>query len=801
MRRALRALAARPGFTLVTVATLALGFGVNAAVFSLTRTVLLRPLPYRDADRLVQVNEANTARSLGTAPVAPANYVAWRERVDVFEETTFFRRVQFNVSTTSRAIQVEGFTVAPGFFPMLGIEPAIGRGFAAEEAAAGRDNVVLVTDSFWRRFFDADAAAVGRVITVDGVRCTVIGVLPSSFKIFHVLNRELDLFRPLVLEPTDRVQSINLWAKLKHGVAAETAEAELSTIYRTLPITEQGWTAAVSLLSMRFAAGPRPVLVALECAVALVLLIACANVANLLLAMSAGRRRELAVRLALGASRWQIVRDLGSETAILAGAGGLLAILLATWVVATLNAVVSFQDISRLEPFRVDGWVVAFTTGLALAVVVAFGMLPLRVAADVDLVDALKDSTHGVTAGVSNRRLRQALIVGEIALSIVLTVAALALTFSAIRLHDLARGVSIDRVMTAQVALNDPQYDDDAERLVRTVNAIVDRLSSSPLVEAAALVNYPPLALIRVGVRLTIEGIPAPSDRPWIARYFVTSPGYFRTAGVQMIAGRDFTAADDMKHADVAIVSETFARRFWNTTDVIGRRVQPEFPPSKAFWIPRSRGDVVTIVGVASDVREDGLLDSVGMPQLYLPYAQNPTIVVTLMARARGPAAAAAPAIREAVRAVDPQLPVSYEQTFDDVVRETFARPRELAWLIGSFAGLALLLAAVGVYGVMAFLTTARAREIAIRMALGASRVGIVKLILRGAMTLAAVGVGIGLVATPLAFRFLRAAVYGVEPWSPPLLGSVAALIAIVCAVASALPAWRAARTANPRDL
>ena len=194
MTRALRALAARPGFTFVTVATLALGFGVNAAVFSLTRTVLLRPLPYHDADRLVQVNEANTARSISTAPVAPANYVAWRERVDVFEGTTFFRRVQFNVSTTSRAIQVEGFTVAPSFFPMLGIQPAIGRGFAAEEAAAGRDNVVLVTDSFWRRFFDADVTAVGRVITVDGVRCTVIGVLPSSFKIFRVLNRELDLF-------------------------------------------------------------------------------------------------------------------------------------------------------------------------------------------------------------------------------------------------------------------------------------------------------------------------------------------------------------------------------------------------------------------------------------------------------------------------------------------------------------------------------------------------------------------------------------------------------------------------------
>ena len=816
MTRAFRALRARPGFTIVTVATLALGFGVNAAVFSLTRTVLLRPLPYRDADRLVQINEANAARNIESNALAPANYVAWRERVDAFEATTFFRRVQFNVSTlaapkldsrtaseggSARAVQVEGFAVAPGFFPMLGIQPSLGRGFTAEEATPGRDNVVVVTDSFWRRVLDGDATAIGRVMTVDGVRCTVIGVLPSSFKIFRVLNRELDLFRPLVLDATDRVQSINVWAKLRPGVAVETARAELSTVYQTLPIAERGWTAAVWLLSARFAAGPRPVLIALEWAVALVLLIACANVANLLLAMSAARQKELAVRLALGASRWQIVRDLGSETAILAAAGGGLAILLAQWVVATLNAVVSFQDISRLEPFRVDGWVIAFTAGLALAVVALFGLLPIRAASDVDVVDALKDSTHGVTGGVSNRRLRQALIVGEVALSIVLTVGALALTTSAITLHDLARGVSVENVMTAQVALNDPQYV-EPEQLVRTANAVVERLSASAAVDTAALVNYPPLSLIRVGVRLTIEGIPPPpSDRPWIARYFVTSPHYFRAAGIQMIAGRDFTPADDLTHLDVAIVSETFARRFWNTTDVIGRRIQPDFGQSKAFWIPRSRGGMVTIVGVVRDVREDGLLDSAGFPQLYLPYAQNPTVVVTIMARTRGATATAAPAIREAVHSIDPQLPVSYEHSFDDLIRETFARPRELAWLIGSFAGLALLLAAVGVYGVMAFLTTARAKEIAIRMALGATRVGIVTLILRGAMTLAGLGVGIGLGATPLAFRFIRAAVYGVEPWSPPLLTSVAGLIAVICAVASALPAWRAARTANPRQL
>ena len=229
MTRALRALAARPGFTLVTVATLALGFGVNAAVFSLTRTVLLRPLPYADADRLVQINEASAARSITAAPVAPANYVVWRERVDVFEETTTFRRVQFNVSASSRAVQVEGFTVAPSFFPMLGFDPALGRGFRQEEATPGRDDVVILSDPFWRRFFAGDPAVVGRAITVDGVRCTVIGVLPASFRIFRVLNRELDLFRPLVLDSTDRVQSVNVWAKLEPNVEAATAQTELST--------------------------------------------------------------------------------------------------------------------------------------------------------------------------------------------------------------------------------------------------------------------------------------------------------------------------------------------------------------------------------------------------------------------------------------------------------------------------------------------------------------------------------------------------------------------------------------------
>jgi putative ABC transport system permease protein len=796
--RLLRSLASRPVLPAVAVATLALGLGVNAAIFSLTREVLLRPLPYRDADRLVRVFE--TSRTLGrpSAAIAPVNYVAWRDRVDAFDQTAHFRRVSFNVSTRTIAVQVEGFQVAPAFFPMLGVEPAFGRGFTDEDAQPGRDAVVVLSNGFWQRLFAGDSGIIGQSIDVDGTPCTVVGVLPTSFRIFRVLNRELDLFRPLVLDATDREQSLNVYAKLKPAVSLDAARAQMSTVYWSLPIPNHVWSADVALLSTSFVAQSRPILLALQWAVALVLLIACANIANLLLVVSAGRRKELAIRQALGASRWRIARDLAGETLILTIGGGALAILLAVWIVAWLNGAVSFQDINRFQPFRVDGWVLAFTGGLTLAVTLVFGLLPAHAAAQADVVDALKDSTHGVTAGLSNRRLRHALIVGELALSIVLTASALALTRSTLALHGLARGFAADHVMTGQVSLNDPRYADTG-RLARVASTMLDRLSASPGIVAAALVNYPPVSLIRVGVPVSIEGVPPPAaDQPWIARYWVAAPNYFRTAGIPILAGRDFAVLDDATRPGVAIVSETFARRFWNGTDVVGRRLRTEFPQSTAFWIPRARRDLLTVVGVVGDVREDGLPDATGLPQLYLPYAQNPTIVVTLMARTSGrPAETAASAIRDAVRAADPQAPVSYEKSFDAVIDETFARPREMAWLIGAFAGLALILSALGVYGVMAYVTTARAREIGIRIALGATPVDIVSLIVRHAMMLTAIGVAIGVVLAPMALRMTSGLLFGVGPFDPATLLSVAALLAGVSIAAATIPAVRAARLAS----
>lgn len=795
MTRAFRALLARPAFTVVAVATLALGLGVNAAIFSLTRTVLLRPLPYQDADRLVQVGEASLSRGVPYSPAVPANYVEWRERVTALEDTAAWRFVYFTISGRGdRPMRVHGVLAAPTFFPLLGIAPRPGRQFAPDEARAGRDNVVLLGRAFWQRQFGADPAVVGRTLIVDGTPCTVIGVLPEDFKFFRVLNRELDLWRPLVLDPGDREHSVTVYGKLRPGASLESARAELAAAFAAMPSEpfRDGWTADAERLSARFTANQRPILRALELAVALVMCIAAANIANLVLAAAAGRRKDVAVRVALGATRWQLMKELGRETLLVAAAGAAAGMLLAVWIVDLLNASLSYQDINRLEPFRVDLVVVAFTVGLACLNALLFAALPASRAAVSGVVDALKDSSPGVTTGAANRRLRGALVVGELALSIVLLTSALQLAARALALHEMDRGVDVDRVMTAQLSLNAPRYA-DATRLTQFADAVLARLTAAPGIDAASLVNYPPLSVIGTSFPIAIEGRPEATGHEPRALCWVVAPGYFKTVGIPLVSGRDFAPGDTSDRLGVAIASRRLAQRFWGRADVVGQRLTVLLPESDAFWIPRATRRPLTIVGVAGDVREDGIGDpGADDPQLYLPYSQSPTRIMTLVVRTQGPPAAAAPLVRDAVHAEDPDQPTFDEKTLDEVRSETFARSRELAWLTGAFASLALLLSAIGVYGVVAHLTTVRRREIGIRRALGATRGRVVAMVVVDALKLTGAGVAIGAITTPIAFKLASASIAGLTMSHPLAVAAVAGLLAIVCVVAAAIPAVRA---------
>ncbi len=797
MRRAIRALLARPGFSAVAVVTLALGLGANAAIFSLTRTVLLRPLPYRDADRLVQVGEASPARAESYSGVVPANYVEWRERVTAFEDTAAWRFMYFTISGHGdRPLRAMGVLGEPAFFPLLGIAPQPGRQFAPDEGRAGRNNVVLLGRGFWRREFGADPAAVGRTLVVDGTPCTIVGVLPESFKFFHVLNRELDVWRPFMVDPADREHSVTVYARLRPGASLESARAELAAALAALPAEpfRDGWTATAELLSARFTANQRPILRALEIAVALVMCIAAANISNLLLAAAAGRRKDVAVRVALGATRWQLATELGRETLLLGAAGAAVGLTLAVWIVDVLNTSISYQDINRLEPFRVDLFVVAFTLALAGLSATIFALLPARRVASADVVNPLKDSSPGSTTGVGNRRLRAALVVGELALSIVLLTSALQLTGRALSLNAMDRGVDVDRVMTAQLALNAPHYA-DATRLTQFADAVLARLTAADEIVSASLVNYPPLSAIGTSFPIAVEGRADVPGREPRALCWIVAPRYFETVGIPLLAGRDFAPGDTRDRLGVAVVTQRLAQRFWGRPDVLGERLTVLFPQSDAFWIPRAIRRQLTIVGVVGEVREDGIGEpGAADPQMYVPYSQSPTRILTIVARVHGQPAAAAPLVREAVRAVDPDQPTFDERTLDDVRNDTFARSREIAWLIGAFAALALALSAIGVYGVVAYLTAARRREIGIRMALGATRRDVVGMVLGDTLKLTTMGLAIGCIATPIASRLASASVVGLSAWNPLALAAVAAALAGVCVAAAAIPAYRAAR-------
>jgi putative ABC transport system permease protein len=800
LRYALRILARSPGFTAGVVAVLALGIGATSALFSVVNGALLHALPYPEPDRLVSVLETNARLGIPFTQPSTANFFDWKDRTGSLQQVAPWRFVYVNISGSGEPERVEGFRVSSDFFPLLGTAPMLGRNFLPEEEHAGRDRAVVLSFGFWQRRFGGDPNIVGHPVTVDGAAATVIGVLPAAFRMMRVLNREIDLYMPLVLDRgrTSREDhAINVWARLKPGVPLERARAEMETIGGRLaqeyPKTNSGWGLTIITQPEAFALSNTPAVAMLGAATGFILLIICVNVANLLLARAAARRNEMAIRTALGAVRRRLVRQLLTESLLLAVAGGAVGLLAGAWGIRLLNNTITYIQVTRIVPFHMDTTALSLTLAVTLLTGVMFGLAPGLESSRVNLNESLREGGRGGSVGQGSRRLSDGLVVCEVALAVLLLVGAGVTLRSSSSLLSMARGLDAHNVLTMQVWLLKNKYA-TPQQVAGFFDDVLSRVRALPGVESASAVNYPPAGILATSVRFSIEGrAPAAPGEPLNARFWVIGTDYFRTLGIPIVSGRAFTVQDADETRGAAIISESFARRFWPGRSALGERIRPEFPNTDAFWMPYSANRPLTIVGVAGDVKEDGL-NGAGLPQLYLPYRQNPSQIMHLAVRTPGPPMQWTASVRGAVASVDRDQPVSEIRTLEEVGAEAFSRRTAVGYLLGIFAGCALLLAAMGIYGVLAYSVTRRTHEIGVRMALGAQRWSVIGMVLGQSMRLVVLGIGIGLGAAFVLARALAGLLFGVRLDDAGMWAVVSLLLVAVAGLASYLPVRRATR-------
>ena len=793
LRYGLRMLWKKPGFTVVAVVALALGIGANTAIFSVVNAVLLRPLPFADPDRLVIVWMDNRVMGMKEDIHSYPNYVDYRDQNRVFESLAAWRGASLNLTGTGEPERITGAAATASFFEVMRAAPAVGRAFTAEEGEAGRDSVVVLSYGLWQRRFGADPHVIGQGLPLNGTTRTIVGVMPPDFRF---PAKETEFWVPLTVPAQLKNQRSAFWlnviGRLKPGVTLEQARTEMATIASRL---EQQYPDAntnfgTNLVALREqTVGPvRPALLVLLGAVAFVLLIACANVANLLLSRAAAREREFAIRMALGAGRARIIRQLLVESLLLASCGAGLGILIAIWCLDALKLLMP-SDMPRLDQINVDGRVLAFTLAISCVTALLFGLVPALQASQPDLNDMLKEGGgKGGTKGVRSRNLRRALVVSEVALALVLLVGAGLLIKSFSRLRRFDQGFRPDGLLTAKIQLPGSKYREEA-RLRLFHRQLLERLGATPGVESAGIITSVFLSKTPNSTNFSIEGRPdfAPGKRVEIPLDSI-SPGYFQVMGVPIIRGRAFNEQDAENSPRTVIINETMARRFFAGEDPLGKRIKYgdlETPESDSPWR--------TIVGVVADTRRTGFEAEV-RPETYLPMEQEPAGRVTLIVRARqgtDPASLAA-SLRNAVRAVDPDQPVFDLKTMNEWVAETIAQRRLNMILLGTFALVALLLAAVGIYGVMSYAVTQRTHEIGVRMSLGAQRGDVLKMVLGQGMALTLVGIGIGIVGALALTRLMSSLLFGVSAVDPLTFVGVSLALAVVALLACYIPARRA---------
>ena len=781
-RFALRQFAKTPGFTVVALLTIALGIGATSAMFSVVNGVLLRPLPYPEPDRLVRVHEV--VPQYGLFSVAPATFLDWRQQNTAFERMAAYTSSSATFSGPEGPERIQGAQVTWELFDLLRVAPAIGSGLRAEQDVPGAAPVVMLSHGLWQRRFGGDRSVVGQTIPLSGVPTTIIGVMPADF---YYPNRLAEFWRPLNLNPATASRGghfLGVVARLKPDVALERADREMKAISERLatqyPDNSANESATVVTLLDQVVGGVRASLVTLFAAVAVVILIACANVANLLLVRASGRERELAIRVALGAGRRRLIVQMLAESLVLALVGGGLGLLLAYSTIPLIQSL-SAGSIPRVADIVIDYRVLAFATAASLLTGALFGLAPAWQTSRARAGLVMKEGGRSSTSAGS-RYVRSGLLVAEVAMSIVLLIGAMLLLRSFANLTGVDPGFRADGVLAFQVALPANTYPDSAKRIA-FFETLTGKLDALPPVQSAGLVQRLPLVGGYV-LSFAVQGRPPakPGEEP-SANHRVVSPDYLKTVGIPLRRGRHFTAADTEKSKMVAIVDDAFVTRHFPDEDPIGRGID----------IGNGSDGFYEIVGVAGSVRDSGL-DAAPAPTMYVPFRQDVFSTMWVVVKTDGDTAGLPPAVRQVVRELDRSLPAYSMSPLTDVVNGSVAQRRFSMLLLSVFALIALFLAAVGLYGVIAYTVSQRTREIGVRMAIGARPGDVLRMVIGGGMKLVAIGVGVGLAAAVGLTRLVRTMLFDVEPFDVVSYGGTTLLLFIVAVLACYIPARRAMR-------
>ena len=781
-----RVLSKSYAFTIVVVLTLALGIGANTAIFSFANGILLRPLPYPQSDRLVVLDETSRKENGNVIGGAYPNFLDWRAQNTVFEGiATHFGTSRFAMSAGGSPSEIRGSRVTYGLFELLHVSPILGRTFTFEEDRPDDDAVVILGYDLWQRSFGGNPNVIGQKVLISSRPRTVVGVMPRGFRFPEVS----ELWVPLAV--TDKIYTRNdhgleTIARLKDGVTIAQAQAEMNNIAAHIeeqnPVTNEGLGVKVTSLHENLSGSYREALLILLGVVGCVLLVACVNVANLMLARATARQREFALRAALGASRWRIMRQLLLESLLLAVAGGALGFVLSLWALHLLLKAIP-GDLPVWMNFSLDLRVLGFTLAITLLTGLIFGAMPALQTSRVDLNDTLKEGGRG-NSGARNRA-RSLLVVSEIAMSLVLLVGAGLMIQSFLRLRQVNIGLNPKNVLTATVLLPRAKYTGEDQRSA-FFKQLIERVRSLPGVEVASATGTLPLGGSDWGRSLTVEGLPVVSvgHAPSV-QHTVVTPGYFRTMGITLLAGRDFNDADTMKSPNVTIIDERLARQYWPNQSPLGKRVRFGPPEDNEPWF--------TIVGVVSAVRHQRVQEETRM-SVYLPHQKIPIGGMSLVARTAVDPHEFIGAVRREVAQLDPDLPVSEVATMEEVVAESIWQPRLYALLFAVFASGALLLALIGIYGVMAFLVQTRTHEIGVRMALGATARDVFRLIVGRGMKLTAVGVVIGVGGAIALTRLMHSLLFNTSATDPFTFILIALLLSVAAFLACYIPARRAAK-------